>query len=108
MAYTFSELDMAINRLLAQDAASLKNIAQDVAEYSDLIDSEKWKALISEFDRVNLGRDSIAEYVRQLFEKAVVDRTGLHTRLYFDEWLRECEGDQHLAYVMCDIDKFHD
>lgn len=108
MTETFDELNAMINELLAQESTSLRNIAQQLAAYKEIIDPKRWGSLVSGFDSINAGHDSMTEYIKRLFAKAIVDRTGLHIRLYFDEWLTRCEGSMHLGYVMCDVDRFHD
>lgn len=105
---TFDGLQEAIIDLLAQEGSSLRAIADRITVYKDRLPTEQLEFLAAEIGYLNEARRNVDTHVRELFKKAVVDRTGLHTRLYMDERLRICEHVPKLAYVMCDIDKFHD
>jgi diguanylate cyclase (GGDEF)-like protein len=105
---TFDGLQEAIIDLLAQEGTSIREIAERIAAYKDKFPPDQFEFLKAEIGYINESRKNIDTRVRELFKKAVVDRTGLHTRLYLDERVTICEHAQELAYVMCDIDKFHD
>ena len=105
---TFDGLQEAIIDLLAQEGSSIREIADKLAVYKDKFPSEQFEFLMGEIGYINEARKTVDTRVRELFKKAVVDRTGLYTRLYLDERVALCERNSKLAYVMCDIDKFHD
>lgn len=105
---TFDGLQEAIIDLLAQEGSSIREIAEKIFVYKDKFPPEHFEFLMSEIGYINEARKGVDAHVRELFRKAVVDRTRLHTRLYFDERVALCERNSKLAYVMCDIDKFHD
>ncbi|GEM_PF-2857032 len=105
---TFDELQEIIIDLLAQEGSSIREIADKITGYKDKFSPEHFDFLKAELRYINESRKNMDSRVRELFKKAIVDRTGLYTRLYFDERLGLCEHTQNLAYIMCDIDKFHD
>jgi len=105
---TFDGLQEAIIDLLAQEGTSIREIAERIAAYKDKFPPDQFEFLKAEIGYINESRKNIDTRVRELFKKAVVDRTGLHTRLYLDERIIICEQVPKLAYVMCDIDRFHD
>ena len=82
---TFDELQEAVIDLLAQEGSSIREIADKIAMYKDKFSSEHFEFLKAEIAYINEARKNIDAHVRELFKKAVIDRTDLHTRLYFDE-----------------------
>jgi len=111
MAHTsesFDGLKVRLIGLLEQGRATLDDIAEIITQHAMKFDATQLAELKSELSALEIGQKEIAQRIEHLYRKAIYDRTGIRTRLYFDEWVQRCENERQVAFIMADIDKFHD
>lgn len=104
-ASTFDGLKDGIATLCAGRYNLLTSISKTIAESNELSDPSKEKMLRSILS-VNNGLEEIRILSSQLYEKAVFDPIGLHSKAYLEDSISLLQGEENLAFLIGDVDKF--
>jgi diguanylate cyclase (GGDEF)-like protein len=106
MHESFDDLKADLTSLLANEHKSLKKAIAKLSEIKGAITAHDFDYLISEFALMSRQKSILEGKIGEIYDKAVIDVTGLHTKSYLQEFLRKSSLKYPLAYIMGDIDHF--
>jgi len=102
---SFDELKEKIYAINAASIGLVKMIRKEITKDQQAT-SSTLNSVLEQLLLLTEGIREVNSLTSTLYDKAVLDPVGIHSKQYFNESKRILKNEKNLAFIICDVDRF--